>query len=545
MKALRFLSIMIAAALFFSCEKDTPEKEQMVEVEIEFGIDHVLPAGTKDLPAEPVEPPACPEDLEPYRAVVHIEEEVNGTWTPVPGSPFKPLVFYVDGVLHSQSIKFMANADETPKQLKVTSFHIENEDLIPIMATPLIGAPYSEFVTKPISFNFSVEPFEKSAVYVEVLCFVPEDYENFGFNWFEIGQFIIREYNFFGNFCLKDAAMYQGENNDEYPTHVYKNIPGFPESGYVDAPAIFKIEVFDKDAPEGEVPNQEFYYDGIGPDPLKIEAKMIPGEEYRFELSLLVADGAGGLYYAHIYTFYAEATYNNATEPVFAPLTNEDGTNEYAYDHGVFHFVVGGCIYGGNLDLQLPPWQVLPTTANVTIQHENWGTNAGAYWKLTVNSLNPNGTYDFPGANEVVAGWCGDHTVEIPDGERDFFIYSSYWDYNWPTMPEIVTLDKLASVNWLMNNLDLPSYGITMPTSMFIDYDFFDTQDAKDIQDAIWLIINGTVHTGTPSARAAEMAEDAENFIDFVPLPGGYAAVLLVEGPDATKYQLIFTVVDP
>ena len=66
--------------------------------------------------------------------------------------------------------------------------------------------------------------------------------------------------------------------------------------------------------------------------------------------------------------------------------------------------------------------------------------------------------------------------------------------------------------------------------------------DGYIIQAAIWKLINGTACTGT----AALMASDAETYgVGYVPLPGGWAAVLLVKNDTPMAYQLLLTVVDP
>ena len=527
---------MIAAALFFSCEKDTPEKEQMVEAEVEFGISHILPDGTKNLPLDPLDdPPTCPDDMDPVRA--HIE--IDGFQ-----DPFKPLVFEVDGKLYTQSIKFYIDPNQE-QDFTITKFFIENASGEIIMATPNEGSDYAEYIDDDyhLPFDFTVDAFMKTEIGIEVLCFVPDDFDKFGFNWFEIGQFIVREYNFYGDFCIKDAAQYANSS--------YASQTGFPASGFIDAPAIFEIHVFEKDAPEDADPLKTFTNEvedwyGVGA-PLEIDVLMEYGKEYRLELHLLVSTN-NAFEFVHIYTFYAD------TEMAQVPLTNIEGV-PYDITHEVLDFVVGGCVYG-DPDLQLPPWQSLPEKASITINH-NADYSHGAYWKLTVNSVDntaPAGTYDFPSGDDLpkdIAGWCGDHATTITEGTNTFYVYSSYWDFNWPPMPvdddgdEIINLEKLAAVNWLMNNLNL--FGITMPTGMFIEPEFFSTQEAKDIQDAIWLIINESVHhtSDGPSANATNMRTQALQNKDFIPLPGGYAAVLLARDGVPKTHQLIFTIVDP
>jgi hypothetical protein len=54
--------------------------------------------------------------------------------------------------------------------------------------------------------------------------------------------------------------------------------------------------------------------------------------------------------------------------------------------------------------------------------------------------------------------------------------------------------------------------------------------------------LNG-IAASNPTAQ--QMAADAASHGNFVPLPGGWAAVLVIKNNTPLVYQLIFVVVDP
>lgn len=85
----------------------------------------------------------------------------------------------------------------------------------------------------------------------------------------------------------------------------------------------------------------------------------------------------------------------------------------------------------------------------------------------------------------------------------------------------------LSKVNWLFNNLE--SFGID-PLNIGSD-------DGNEIQDAIWYLLNGY---GTPN----DMALAAEGQGGYMPLPGGWAAAILLKNNNLA-YQVLFAIVDP
>jgi hypothetical protein len=351
-----------------------------------------------------------------------------------------------------------------------------------------------------------VEAFKKAQIEIEVLCFQDHFYTEFGFIWFHITEIIVREQCFFGDICFKHYLDYEESH--------YALQPGGLK---IDMPAIMMLKVY-KNGVLLPAPYDVFTND-VGPNwgegaPLCIvypDNLSIPGEVFTVELYIMVKQGdAFPFILFHTFTF---------TDDQMIPAGAD----------GVVDFVLGNC----NLttpDLQLAPWQNLPLQANVTIWYPS--TINHSYWDIRFNTYTPAGEYDLPDVvTPVMPAWCGDKFHTIAAGSFDAWIYPSLYDVNWPAgMP--FNKQQIATVNWLMNNL--AAYNITIG----LDYG----GDGGKLQQAIWKLLNNVTPTDTD---AAQMAADAASHTNFVPLPGGWAAVLVVKNNLPLEFQLIFVVVDP
>ncbi len=129
------------------------------------------------------------------------------------------------------------------------------------MATPgLPPAAYAEYTSVHVPFTFDVNAFQKAEVPVEVLCYLPELYDYFGFTWFEITEIVVREFCFFGDICLNGDPF----SPADFDGSLYGTGLG------VDVSAIMKV-VVKRDGIE--VPNSPFDNEtwlGIG-DPLCVQ----------------------------------------------------------------------------------------------------------------------------------------------------------------------------------------------------------------------------------------------------------------------------------
>jgi hypothetical protein len=111
----------------------------------------------------------------------------------------------------------------------------------------------------------------------------------------------------------------------------YENLTGGLQ---MDMPAIYKIHIFRTFNGETiEVPNSPFTNLGNENQPLCVKYPdriRIAGEEFSFELHILVPDGDGGFEYQHYHTF---------TSTDGGPLSTDPGENN------VVEFVLGNCNY--------------------------------------------------------------------------------------------------------------------------------------------------------------------------------------------------------
>lgn len=220
--------LVIIAFAVVSCQKDEADKPVMQQ-DVSFGIEIVDQVGLKNSPE-------CQVDEDGNLLVPTVAEvEIDGTTYFVD-------VFYVDGKYYTQAFKL--GVDDNP--YTVTKFVLwtanPNDDAsaLMVMAAPEANSEYAEFVSMTVPFDVTVGGFEKIEVAIEVLCFLPSDYDKFGFIWFEITEIVVREFCFFGDICA---------NGDPY----------FPEtfvgSAYddgdattpipVDMHAIYEIRVLD------------------------------------------------------------------------------------------------------------------------------------------------------------------------------------------------------------------------------------------------------------------------------------------------------------
>ena len=205
MKKIKFYHIFLSLMLMFiivGCEKD--KQMEVVYQDVVFGVDHVAPLTLKDNGDE-LEDWYCQEDLTPVKAHIVID-----------GEDYWPEVFFVGDKLYTQSIKLAV--DDGTTDYTVTRFVLLGEDDMILMATPAAGSPFADYVGQTVDFTFTVNAFEKAEVFVEVLCFVPAQYSDFGFTWFNINQIIVNELWFFGDICaISYPGPDPGPGNGEEP----------------------------------------------------------------------------------------------------------------------------------------------------------------------------------------------------------------------------------------------------------------------------------------------------------------------------------------
>ena len=494
MKAKLFLIALVAVTLF-SCQKEKNEPVNATQ-DVVFNATLVDPgAGLKS-----TEDWEC-KDLEPDYAHIVID-----------GTDYYPEVFRLDGVLYTQAIKLPVGS------YTVSQFLLMDDNGTPgvlgddqiAMGTPETASDYAVYVSETVDFDFDVVEFTKLELEVEVLCFQDAEYDAFGFDWFVITEIVIREQCFFGDICLKHISDYEGSLYEEQSTGLQ-----------IDMPAIVQIIVKKNGV---EVPGSPFTNAtvemgwGVGqalcvqyPDNLGVD-----GEEFTFELKILVKVGAGFQYLT------------------FHTFTVEDEEMIAAGQDGVVDFVLGNC----NLteaDLQLVPYQNLPATCTLTTGNTVPGVvpiqdGVVGYFDVTLSGIGAG--YDI--SNGLYGVNCFNQNVSI-------FLGSTYtMDVHSSLHPELMGADCAGlpwdKANWIINHLD-----------DFAPYNWY------DIQQALWMLEDPlydglNTHGGSvPAITAAGLAMVAganANGAGYTPLPGGWAAVAF-DAADGSTIQCIFTRVDP
>jgi hypothetical protein len=249
---------------------------------------------------------------------------------------------------------------------------------------------------------------------------------------------------------------------------------------------------------------------GVGA-PVKVQYPdnlMIADEEFKFELWIYVKVGNG-------FDFKLFHTW-----PIF-----KDNNMIPAGEDKVVDFVLGSCNLS-NTDLQLAPYMNLPGVCDLTVGGASPGTK-GTYFDVTLSGIGTG--YDI--ANGLYGVYCGDQGAHITLGATypGMGVYSSLIPVNFPSNMEQNAKDHMDNANWLMNHLDN-----------------YTGETWQDIQNALWTILDNDIvdEFGVPTALSNQMAADAlANGDNYVPLPGGWAAVIFYD--NVGMFQLIYTIVDP
>lgn len=497
---LRIITIMVLIAVtILGCKKEKQDVS-VFEQEVSFAAVQIEPgAGFKS-----ADDWLCPTDnngalLTPTVAKVIIAGIAE---------PFWPAVFTLDGKLYTQAIKLPVAAESQQYTISFFGLYTAINGTL-IMATPQTGSAYSEYTTTDVTFPITVTKFAKAEIPVEVLCYMPNAFTNFGFDWLEIDEIIIREQTFFGDFCMKHPA--------DYLTSNYALQPGGLK---IDMPAIFKIDAYKKVGNNWVlVPNNANFTNntaaanyGVGA-PVKVQYPdnlMITGEEFKFELWILVKIGAGfDFKLFHTWTFM---------DAQLIPA----GTDK------VVDFVLGSCNLS-NTDLQLAPYMNLPEICNLLVGDGSAGIN-NTYINVTLSGIGPG--YDIE--NGLYGVYCADqgHFIYVNTLYESMGVFSSLLPLPVALM-EPQAIANIDQANWLMNHLSN-----------------YPAANMQDIQNALWKILDAqatfpsSIGDHLPALVTQMVADASANGNNFVPLPGGYAAVIFAKANEPIL-QIIFTVVDP
>jgi hypothetical protein len=532
---------MIAAVLV-SCKKNTtdtpaPSPEQQMQ-EVTFDINTIL-----ESPDRAYDVPNCiPEiDNEVNKYAEIIIEDASGELQ----THFAE-IYYVDGLPYTKAIMLpVTDDDDDCDTYWLREFYVwdnngtpgydsERDDDILFKAAPLhfddqqMETAFWKFAVNTVDQEFQVCAFFKTKIKIDVLCFIPDNYDLFGFFWFEITEITVREMCFFGDFCLKDISMYN------YPENEYYQSGG---GVFIDEAAIFEIRAQHK-VGDGDwddmvgTPFNNVGWLGVG-EPLCVRYPDYDAEidYYKFDLYLwaMVGDQMGWVY---LYTF----EWQDAFEVGFPELGYDPGSD------GVYEFVVGNCV-SSPTDLLLPPYMNLPASGQMYLASPaNPGNNTGAYWDVKFDGFGAG--YDIV-TGVWYDGWCGDKYTTIGYGWHDVLFYTTLDPVAGMPTPNTLTDRKLEQFNYLFNHYKSNGIDIYAPGLMA-------PEDMLDIQESIWMVAHaGTGQPFTPtSTLAAAMGSEALSSLSegYKILPGGDAGVLMFkQAPTRAQYiaQLVLVVVDP
>jgi hypothetical protein len=249
----KVILLLLIAATIVSCKKNettTPAAEKQ-EAEVSFNITTIFPEASREWNYDV---PECDPDAVPTFAKIKIagiegpdpgpNGETSGYWD-IP-------VFWTNNNLYTQAIKLPVDPDDCVEveveggelvcctEYTLTEFYLYaegNDGAYMIKAAPLPGSDFYEFVENGLDLTFQVCAFEKVELYIDVLCFVPDMYQLFGFFWFEITEITVREMCFFGDICV-DWFPYNIEG-DKLAWWM-ENATGYGPIE-ADMPAIFKL----------------------------------------------------------------------------------------------------------------------------------------------------------------------------------------------------------------------------------------------------------------------------------------------------------------
>ena len=517
------LVLILFSVMVFGCKKGNQEQTVLKEAEISFRVDLVDPGTMKDW--------ECKLDilgnlLEPDYAAVTID-----------GITYYPAVFRIDGILYTQSIKFLLPDGYDSWTYNVEGFVLyddggtpggtlpESDDVI-VMGTPAEGSAYEVYITEAyrLDYEITVEAFQKAEYLIEVLCFIDADYDKFGFDWFMIHEIVIREQCFFGDICIKDLSAQTG--------YAMEGSPYLMQSTGIqlDMPAIMKILVTDANgapvpttAPYPFTNNTEAANYGVGA-PLCIDWPdhlWIPDEIYNVKIWIMVQDG-------DVSPPFAYKLFWTGTITELGVLYDAAGNLVDPGDDGIVEIVLGECNLS-DADIQLVPYQNLPQYVDMYCQPAPYAPgDFGTYFDITLSGIT--GIYDIHNGEYGV--FCCDQiaSIGLPSQHDDTEVYGSMYPESFPAAILQKTRDNIDLANWLFNNLEnYPGY------------------NWDELQDALWVLLDdyeeAHMFHWPLTSNSQDMVDDAIAYGEgYLPLPGGWAAIMFWNG---TTVQLVFTFVDP
>ncbi len=236
-------------------------------------------------------------------------------------------VFYINSQPFTNTIKLV------PGTYVIQEFLMRNDNMTPgnftddpvIAAAVHEGAAYASLVTSWLTREFTITPFNKNVLEVELVCYEEANFSSFGFEYFSLDQTVIREQNFFGDLCI--------QNLNAYYNSPYSAVLGGNANLLLDLPAIFQVEVVRNGISIKTYNNNSV--SGIS-QPLKVQYadRLGTSDNFEFRLSVMVLENNTFQYeYFHTWSLTDALKINTGTD-------------------GVVDFVLGNC--SPDADLVIP-----------------------------------------------------------------------------------------------------------------------------------------------------------------------------------------------
>ncbi len=389
-----------------------------------------------------------------------------------------------------------------PGDYAIDVFLVLDEDDNLLYASPAEGSEYDDLFDfeNNVTVKFTLEPFTKMKVVIDVLCWENYSYKKFGYVWFQFSKFKVRTICFFGDICTKFYDAWHKEMKDNpYLGQKY--------DGY-DFPAIMRVVIVNADGDTVNVADNTGWL-GAG-EPLCIEYlddEQVEGEEF----------------VAHLYLYLPDGSLAHLDAIKFDDTARSDADNPtWGGDDGVFDFAVGAadaCMFDGMDAFYALPWVPLPDDITFILRK-----SSDSYFDFELTDVQPFEINEFTVGNKLHA-WCGDPTTIIYWNKK--YDAKVYPYFNIPDGVRLadITPETWAMVHWIANEV----IGGGHPVG--------------HIQNAIWKILGYTHDAwGNPIGDDGGLVAEAEGHKDYMVPLGGYIVVLIDPGDNI---QLGLTRFDP
>ena len=471
-------TLMAFVVILVSCNKDEETSQNLSDASFEFKIEQTNFDFKSDVPE-------C-QDID----MDYLKFTVNG-------ETYKSLIFNVNGENLTEVIKLPVG------DYDLTSFLVYNDNGTPdneaddilVKASPEANSQYWDLMDNKLDVNFTVDPFVKKQITVDVLCFEELYYESFGFTWFQFNDLKIERQCFFGDICTDCYEDYAGS--------LYAN----QASGVqMDMPAIFEVRVSKDGEAFKTFSNEEWLGEGQCLEVYWLNNLNV-AEEFTFELWVLLPTGNTFEYrLVETWTFMDDES----------PVTGEDGVTD---------FILGSCSYDG-ADYEFPMWMNLPEDEfTLTTSAQGSPGEMGTYFDIVLSGIGEG----YKIGNQMYGVWCGDKDNTIYLNNTYTMVAISSLSTELPG-DLTLTADQIRQMNFFYNNL----------TDIIPDFDYNDpSAHWEDIQNTFWTIAGDIEPEGTAAVYYAYVLVNSDGY--EVP-PGGWAAIIFWNNP---SIQLVFTVMDP